>query len=362
MAYNLCGTFRMRSYHRLLTLTFITFISCCADVRNAAAQSEYTITDLGTLGGPSSFAYGINNSGHITGNSPPKAASNTHAFYFDDEMHDLGTLGSSGNVDLGSFSAGNKINDSNQIVGTTLDDTGHPQAFSWDAQHGMQSLGLFNTNGAAINSLGQIVGETASITVGQIGQAFMWDPRTGAQWLPPLPGCSLTNATGVNNSSTVVGFCSSSTNSIRAFVWDNIHGIQALAPGALESIAWSINNERQIAGSITVNLGVGRAVTWASPSSTQQLLPLIADPQGNVLNTDAYSINDRGEVVGIAGQNAAIWIGSAGYLLDNLILASSGWHLIQANAINNNGQIAGYGVINGQTHAFRLDPVKENRR
>jgi probable HAF family extracellular repeat protein len=90
-----------------------------------------------------------------------------------------------------------------------------------------------------------------------------------------------------------------------------------------------------------------------------QLLPLIADKQGNVLNTDAYSINDGGDIVGIASQNAALWIGSAGYLLDDLIPINSGWHLVQANGINNARQIVGYGVINGNTHAFRLDPVTD---
>ena len=135
-----------------------------------AAQPKYTIIDLGTLGGDSSFGYGLNSSGHVTGHSPPKAVSNTHAFYYDGQMHDLGTLGSSGDARFGIFSAGNKINDSNQIVGTTLDAAGSGQAFLWDAQHGMQSLGLSNTYGVAINSKGQIVGETASVSGGQVGQ------------------------------------------------------------------------------------------------------------------------------------------------------------------------------------------------
>jgi uncharacterized membrane protein len=144
----------------------------------------------------------------------------------------------------------------------------------------------------------------------------------------------------VNDSSTVVGFCQvPNTNSTQAFVWDNINGIQALAPGSFESLAWSINNKGQISGSIGFSLGVGRAAEWAGPSSVQ-LLPLITDHQGNIINTVAYSINDQGDAVGLGSdpnQYATLWIGSAGYLLDDLISSSSGWHLIQANAINNSG-------------------------
>jgi len=68
-----------------------------------AAQPKYTIIDLGTLGGDSSFGYGLNSSGHVTGHSPPKTVSNTHAFYYDGQMHDLGTLGSSGDARFGTL-------------------------------------------------------------------------------------------------------------------------------------------------------------------------------------------------------------------------------------------------------------------
>jgi hypothetical protein len=37
-----------------------------------------------------------------------------------------------------------------------------------------------------------------------------------------------------------------------------------------------------------------------------------------------------------------------------LIAPNSGWTLESADAINDAGQITGYGFINGQTHAFLL--------
>jgi probable HAF family extracellular repeat protein len=45
--------------------------------------------------------------------------------------------------------------------------------------------------------------------------------------------------------------------------------------------------------------------------------------------------------------------------LNSLIPANSGWLLKQASAINDAGQIAGYGTIHGETHAFLLTPMPE---
>lgn len=41
--------------------------------------------------------------------------------------------------------------------------------------------------------------------------------------------------------------------------------------------------------------------------------------------------------------------------LNSLLPAGSGWVLGQATAINDLGQIVGFGSINGQTHAFLLN-------
>ena len=55
---------------------------------------------------------------------------------------------------------------------------------------------------------------------------------------------------------------------------------------------------------------------------------------------------------------AMVWTPSGGMQdLNSLIPANSGWVLINANAINNTGQITGYGVKDGHNHAFLLTPL-----
>ena len=74
------------SFISILSIFFIT------TTPTAFAQSTYWVTDLGTLGGESSAAYGINNNGEIVGES---WTSNDveHAFlYTGGRMIDLGTL------------------------------------------------------------------------------------------------------------------------------------------------------------------------------------------------------------------------------------------------------------------------------
>jgi probable HAF family extracellular repeat protein/T5SS/PEP-CTERM-associated repeat protein len=75
----------------------------------------------------------------------------------------------------------------------------------------------------------------------------------------------------------------------------------------------------------------------------------------------ALDINDTGQVVGnarnsISQNRAFLWENGQMKDLNNLIPAGSGWALVSAEAINQSGQIVGFGVINGQTHAFLLTP------
>ena len=79
--------------------------------RQVMSVTQYTITDLGTLGGSSSGAGGINNSGQVVGWSDITGNSAGRAFLYDGTaMQDLGTLGGTTSEALG-------INDSGQFVG-----------------------------------------------------------------------------------------------------------------------------------------------------------------------------------------------------------------------------------------------------
>src|SRR5829696_2238638 len=86
------------------------------------------VQDLGTLGGSSSYATGINDSGQVIGDSYTSAGEQ-HAFLYDvgatPKMQDLGTLG-------GSSSYATGINDSGQVVGDSYTSAGEQHAFLYD--------------------------------------------------------------------------------------------------------------------------------------------------------------------------------------------------------------------------------------
>ncbi|WP_299453488.1 PEP-CTERM sorting domain-containing protein, partial [uncultured Pigmentiphaga sp.] len=60
---------------------------------------------------------------------------------------------------------------------------------------------------------------------------------------------------------------------------------------------------------------------------------------------------------GNIAQHAFLWDGSSMLDLNDLIPSGSGWILISAQGINDAGQITGYGILNGQSHAFLLTPA-----
>ena len=108
------------------------------------------MTDLGTLGGTSSSANGINDSGQIVGNST--TASGYHAFlYSGSAMTDLGTLG-------GPLSSATGINNNGQIVG-------------WAYTAGFQ-MHAFLDSGGAMTDLAPTVPRLASTTTAKLPPFF----------------------------------------------------------------------------------------------------------------------------------------------------------------------------------------------
>jgi probable HAF family extracellular repeat protein len=194
-------------------------------------------------------------------------------------------------------------------VMTNLDTLGDPYTFS--------------SIGTGINASGEVVGYGAHMGLGgPIWHAFLY---TGSGWtdLGTLGG-SGSWATGINASGQVVGYSDAiSPRTPAAFLYSN--------------------------GAMT-NLGA-------------------LGCSGTTCYSYAYGINDSGEVVGVSSSFAPFapahaFLYSGGIMLDlnSLLPANSGWVLQQAGAINDSGQIVGYGTFDGQTHGFLLDtgsPIPE---
>jgi probable HAF family extracellular repeat protein len=134
--------------------------------------------DLGTLGGASAFAVGINAGGSVVGNSATATGAN-YAFLYTDGggMIDLGTL--PGNT--GSGAAG--INALGVIVGGVSNAAGVQRAFVYRPGAGMADLndligpgtGWTLIDARGINDAGQIVG-TGVLASGSGFRAYLLTP------------------------------------------------------------------------------------------------------------------------------------------------------------------------------------------
>jgi probable HAF family extracellular repeat protein len=189
-------------------------LACQFLVPSAKAQRGYTITDLGTLGGNVSFAFGINNRGQVVGNSDTASLDISHAFlYSDGQMRDLGTLGGANSYALA-------INVRGQVVGgsDTAGGGGHAFVYS-DGQ--MRDIGGGTFSGAAgINIVGQLVGTSGKNAFP--GHAFIY---TDGQMLDiGTLGGNVSYATGINVFGQVVGWSYTTGNvTSHAFIYSNGH-------------------------------------------------------------------------------------------------------------------------------------------
>lgn len=118
------------------------------------------LQDLGTLGGTASSAWGISDSGFITGSSLPAGRGNERAFLYDGTtMRNLGTLG-------GRTSAGFGVNNFGHVVGfSVIDGNRISHAFIYDGNRMRDLNRLISPDSGwelniayGINDRGQIVG------------------------------------------------------------------------------------------------------------------------------------------------------------------------------------------------------------
>jgi len=144
---------------------------------HAVLWQNGAIKDLGTLGGPDSVAWQINDHGEIAGqsyiNSTPNATTGVPTidpFFIgeDGKMVDLGSLGGTDSWTTG-------LNNRGQVIGamTVAGDTGwHPFLWSHGVLTDLGTLGVDCGTATAINDAGEVVGFACSTS--ELFSATLW--------------------------------------------------------------------------------------------------------------------------------------------------------------------------------------------
>lgn len=281
------------------------------------------ILDLGTLGGVSSVAFTLNNRAQVTGvalNDIPDPYSllglgsattltQTHGFLWQHgKMQDLGTMG-------GPDSWAVFVNDRGQVAGTSYTsdvidpNTGTPPVgvFLWENGK-MKDLGnLGGDNGllgaygivSGLNNRGQVVGWMV-VTGDQFNHAFLGNGKTLSD-LGTLGG-NFSLAEGINDAGEVTGVATlpgDLTN--HGFLWRN--GVMTdlgTLGGDPCSAALSVNSKGQVVGASESAAGGCNewttALLWEQGGPSVDLNALV--PYGSGAHLFAgYWTNNRGEIV-----------------------------------------------------------------
>lgn len=302
------------------------------------ADVIYSVTDLGSFGGSSTVASGINDSGAAVGwgetlSGYPSAFSSGGG----SPMQNLAGL--PGATDTYAYA----INSSGTIVGTSYVN-GQPHGEVWNGTNSTDlGAGIFATG---INDSGAVIGGN--------GHAFLLVNGNKSD-LGALAGGNWSSAYAINNAGTVVGYGNIGNGTFRGFVWTPALGMEELGTfGGSNSYATGINSSGEVVGHASLSNGYEHAFLEVGGVMTD-----LGSLGGG--SSYAYGINDSGTVVGyswVAGgdePHAFIYMNGVMLDLNALIPKGSGWELLEAYGINNAGEIVGEGLWNGQAHAFRLD-------
>jgi probable HAF family extracellular repeat protein len=314
-------------------------------VTAAHAVTQYVVTDLGTLGGSWSEAYGINDVGQVVGQSRTTSAYSDAFLWEDGLMQDLSAP---------PDNRANDINNHGRIVGWGVG-SGQRHSIYWEygEEYGL-GISLGRNEAHDVNECDQIVGFT--YTDSGSYHAYLWEDWAW-QDLGTLGGPE-SRAFGINDSTQIVGVADTSGGAARAFLW--YEGImQDLGTfGGRDSLAYDVSNTGQVVGRACLPSGLFHAFLWHG--GTMQDLGTFGGSQ-----SEAFALNDRGQIVGAADTgddypHAFLWESGVMHNLNDLIPQGSGWVLNKAYDINELGQIVGYGVNpDGHTRGFLLTPIPE---
>lgn len=329
----------------------------------AQAAPRIEFQGLGTLGGATSSARGLNDHGQIVGSSQIGAGPDAHAFlYSGGAMQDLGTLGGFNSVATG-------INNRGQIVGNSqfiriAETSSHGFIYSNGV---MRDVGLLDrvkgfSAANAINEEGVVAGYAAQLSPIRnttISHAIVLSngSMTDIGALGAVNSGRESSANAINASGQIVGVSENGgidTRTREAFIYSGgvMRSLGLL--GGTFSEATAINDGGEIAGNVMVTKIPDVRHAFRYVNGTMRDLGTLGGP-----SSAANAINNSGQIVGHAditgtppppqpresvsgeGQHATLWNGNIIHDLNTL--APTGWTLTDAAGINRYAQIVGTG-------------------
>ena len=329
---------------------------------SAASPAAYEIVDLGVFHGTRAEGRMINNQSRILCIASPA----TDSGWF---LSEGGVESPLANLPESSSTTFSGLNDRGFLVGTVSYPGPRGTSGFIGTPDKALSLAPPNTEAHGLNNLGAGVG--------------VWNTKASfGPFYPPFPvrramrffGGSLrdlgtlssdnpfsdSDALAINDRGTVVGWSTLGGKiGKKAVRWvgggkiENIHTDPI--EGRANSAAIAIGQDGSITGyAFNFPTAMDAIPFLWTVSNGMQALPLLTGDNRAV----PLGMNSRREVVGAgySSETAILWKTNRALILQDLLPKGSGWDLDAAYAINDAGQIVGYGKKDGQTRAFLMSP------
>jgi probable HAF family extracellular repeat protein len=287
-------------------------------------QKDAPPASLASVSNPSDtgrgMAYAVNNYRVIAGWSDDGAGNNVACFWSPSAWHarSLRTLG-------GPSSEARAINDSGNLAGLADVAPGTSHAFLWNATDSKMTdlhMGPGTSEAHGINMFDEVVGQLDPGT-GAAAQAFRWTADNGMHPLSSLPKATGASAEAINDLGVAVGWCthfgSGRVASSSAVMWSGENVVDLTAqilqnPGWHLEVAAAINNRGQIAGTGIFRNGVrnGLLLTPVKVPFAFAAAPAIgspAPPPRPASEVDPeWSVNVDGGMIAVSPTGALIHI------------------------------------------------------
>lgn len=338
-------------------------------VLSAAALAQVQIYDIG-MPANGAFTHGnaVNNAGEVTG-----WAHLTNVSEWAQERNFIWSPTGGLNM-IYSWApntvAGN-INASGVVPGSYYDGSWNFRTGTYTVASGWSDIPAsnpsagFNHFSYGINDGGTVVGQAAS------GGGFIYNPGTDTITdIGKFPGNSATTAKSINSNGVIIGTGTQSNGGPMALSYVNNQWNDLGSLGGWWSAAFAVNNNNVMVGIGSLSNGYAKGMMRDLDGGSVQTVFDMAGYNYGI----AYGINNLDVVVG-AVSNTNYWeVGGWSYItgmkmdgraviwdsvngnrfLDELLPAGSGWTLLAATGISDNGNITGWGEINGEIHGFMM--------